>query len=186
MEKITQSNENLNFDKVWLMFQETDKRMKETNRQMKDTDKKIRKSEHLFLGHWGKLIESLVRGDLVKLLQKKGIKVERTSQRESAFYGGREFEFDIIAKNGTEIVVVEVKTTLKVNAVKKFIEELKVFKNAMPEYANKKLYGAVAYLNVEEEAEKYADKKGLFVIRATGSSASIINKEDFKPVVWGE
>jgi Holliday junction resolvase len=186
MENLTHSNDNLNFEKVWLMFEETDKRMKETDKQMRETDKKLRQLESLFVGHWGKLVESLVRGDLVNLLQKKGIKVERTSQRESAFYDGREFEFDIIAKNGTEIVVVEVKTTLKVNAVKKFIEELRVFKNAMPEYANKKLYGAVAYLNVEEEAEKYAEKKGFIVIRATGSSASIINKDAFKPVIWGE
>jgi hypothetical protein len=29
-----------------------------------------------------------------------------------------------------------------------------------------------------------ADKKGLFVIRATGDSASIINADDFVPKTW--
>ncbi|MCY4364139.1 MAG: hypothetical protein OXE42_18485 [Gammaproteobacteria bacterium] len=36
-------------------------------------------------------------------------------------------------------------------------------------------------LQVAEEAEKYAACKGLFVIRATGSSARIINPAGFRP-----
>ena len=32
-----------------------------------------------------------------------------------------------------------------------------------------------------EESEIHAERQGLFVIKATGSSASIINKKDFKP-----
>lgn len=31
------------------------------------------------------------------------------------------------------------------------------------------------------EGSLYAERKGLFVIRATGDSASIVNKEDYKP-----
>ena len=46
------------------------------------------------------------------------------------------------------------------------------------------IYGAVAYLRAEEEANKYAERQGLFVIRATGDSASIINKKDFKPTAF--
>jgi len=29
-----------------------------------------------------------------------------------------------------------------------------------------------------------AEKKGLFVIRATGDSASIVNTDDFVPKIW--
>ena len=36
-------------------------------------------------------------------------------------------------------------------------------------------------LGMCEEAEKYAARQGLFVIRATGSSASIINQAGFRP-----
>ncbi|MCY4364154.1 MAG: hypothetical protein OXE42_18560 [Gammaproteobacteria bacterium] len=46
---------------------------------------------------------------------------------------------------------------------------------------DRRVYGAVAYIKVVEEAEKYAARQGLFVIRATGSSASIINPAGFKP-----
>ena len=97
---------------------------------------------------------------------------------------GDNYEYDIIAVNGKEIVVVEVKTTLKVNSVKDFLESLRKFTTRMPHYKNKTIYGAVAWLRAEEESDIYAERQGLFVIRATGSSASIVNQENFKPQVF--
>jgi hypothetical protein len=83
-----------------------------------------------------------------------------------------------------DVVAVEVKTTLKVEHVKDFIEELKIFKKAFPEYKDKNVMGAMAFLRVEEEADKYAYKQGLFVIKATVESARIINDNKFKPKKW--
>jgi len=48
------------FDKVWLLFQETDKKFRDTDKKMQDTDKKIKELANLFTTQWGKLIESLV------------------------------------------------------------------------------------------------------------------------------
>ena len=90
-------------------------------------------------------------------------------------------EIDIIAKNGKEVVAVEVKTTLRVKDVNKLLNVLKRFSQLLPECKEKKLYGAVAYLRSQDSSEIYAEKKGLFVIRATGNSSRIINKKDFKP-----
>jgi hypothetical protein len=39
----------------------------------------------------------------------------------------------------------------------------------------------VAFLSCEGASDRMAEKLGLFVIKATGSSSSIVNKEDFKP-----
>ena len=36
-------------------------------------------------------------------------------------------------------------------------------------------------LKADESSDKYAERQGLFVIRATDSSASITNREDFRP-----
>jgi len=57
-------------------FQETDRilteRFQETDRMLStkfsETDKKIRKLDQLFTSQWGKLVDSLVEGDLVKSL----------------------------------------------------------------------------------------------------------------------
>ena len=55
----------------------------------------------------------------------------------------------------------------------------------MPEYASRRIYGAVAYLKAYQESDVRAERLGLFVIRATGSSASITNRDEFTPRTFG-
>ena len=94
---------------------------------------------------------------------------------------GTNYEFDIIAVNGDEVVVVEVKTTLRAKHVSKFLEDMKQVKTWLHQYSSKRIYGAVAYLQAQDSADKMAENKGLFVIRATGDSAAILNHPNFKP-----
>ena len=124
--------------------QETARRMQETDRQMQETARRIRELNELFNGQWGKLMESLVEGDLVKLLQRRGIAVHHTVTNPRQNYGERRWEFDIVAVNGEEVVVVEVKTTLRVPDVDRFIGRLDEFPELMPEYAGRRIYGAAA------------------------------------------
>ena len=131
-------------------------------------------------------MESLVEGDLLKLLNEQGIKVINTHPNVKHRSEKDQYEYDIVATNGKEIVVVKVKTTLKVQHIKYFLEDLKKFTIRLPDFKKKIIYGAVAYLRAEEEASRYAEKQGLFVIRATGSSASIINKKGFKPKAFSK
>ena len=166
-------------------MQETDRRMQENDRQMQETDLRLRKLDELFNGQWGKLMESLVEGDLVKLLQQRGIAVGHTMTNAKKDYGERRWEFDILAVNGEEVVVVEVKTTLKVDDVDYFVERLQDFPELMPEFADRLIYGALAYLKTDGSVTVHAGRQGLYVIRATGSSASITNAEGFAPRAFG-
>ena len=172
-----QHNEPLSYEKVLHMFRETDK-------QMKETDKKMKELQHLFTGHWGKLIESLIEGDLINMLAKRGINIRNTYTRATYTYNHQKGEIDIIAANGNEVVVVEVKTTLHPKDVEEFIETLTIFKKAFPIYKNETIYGAVAYLKTESKADLRAERMGLFVIRATGNSATITNDKKFKPTAF--
>ncbi len=155
------------FESVWRMFQESEKRMN--------------RLEELFVTQWGKLVESLVEGDLVPLLRSRGIAVEQTSRRHCGCHNGKNFEFDIIAYDGDTIVIVEVKTTLRPQDVKEFLNELTHVREWIPRFADNRVCGAVAYLQEVGEASAMAAKRGLFTIRATGSSASITNSPDFQP-----
>jgi len=189
----------LNFEKIWQLFQETDRRFKETDlkfqetdRQFKETglkfqetDKKMKALQELFEGQWGKLMESLVEGDLIHLLDKRGIRVSDTSTRRKGTRNGESYEFDIIAHNGEEIVIVEVKTTLRSKSVKQFIERLQRARHYFPEFRTYRIFGAVAYLRVEQASDQYAQNQGLFVIQATGGSAAIVNPMGFQPHTFG-
>ncbi len=146
------------------MSAETDKMMRKTDQRMRKTDQRIKELNELFTGQWGKLMESLVEGDLIKLLKERQIPVEATLTNLAGRYNGEETEFDIIAVNGAEIVVVEVKTTLNLRDVKRFVGKLANFKKWRPEYRDKKVYGAVAYLKARGDSKGYAEEQRLFVI----------------------
>ncbi len=178
---ISQKDTQLRFKETDARFQETDAKFKETDAKFKETDKRIKAAFDLFEGQWGKLMESLVEGDLISLLNERGVIVHDTSMRRKGQHNGQNFEFDIIAHNGREIVIVEVKTTLKTADVKTFTEKLKKAKVWMEEYKDYNIYGAVAFLRAEGGSELFAENEKLFVIRATGNSASLINKPEFVP-----
>jgi len=159
---------------------ETDKRLKETDRQMKNLLKKMSESE----SRWGRFVEALVDGSLVSLLKTVDINVTGTLTREKKLHNGKQYEIDIIAKNGNDLVAVEVKTTLSPQDVDYFVNVLNVIKEVFPEYSEKKIVGAVGYINEDSKAHIYAENQGLLVIKAVGESAKLVNSADFKPKIW--
>ena len=165
-------------------IREIRKSQKETSEQMKETDRRLKKAEDLFTTQWGKLMESLVRGDLVRLLASRNVGVYGLARDTLKRRGGESYEVDILARNGEEIVAVEVKTTLRPEDVRRFRSKLVRFKEWWPEYRDRKVYGAMAYLQASDEVALHAERQGFFVIRATGDSASIVNAEDFEPRVF--
>lgn len=62
-------------------FRETAERFHETDKKFRETDKRVKELNGLFTSQWGKLIESLVTGDLVNLLNQRGIAITDTSTR---------------------------------------------------------------------------------------------------------
>ena len=159
---------------------------KELQASQKETERQIQKIGGRFNQRWGALVESLVEGKLVKIFQDKGIDITHTQTRSRAEWRNPEgsierTEFDIIVANGTGVVALEVKTTLTPADVRHFLETLQNFKKYFPRYKTETVYGAVAYLAVESRSDFLAEKEGLFLIRATGDSASLVNQKDFKP-----
>ena len=185
-------------EEVWAAIKELTKAQQCTEEAQQRTEEglqKLTKSQNQANGQfnrkWGMFLENLVKGDLVKLLGERNIKVVRVQPRlVFCDSNGREIgEFDLVAINGEEIVAVEVKTTLTKEKVEKFIDQLKMFKKYFPEYANKVIYGAVAFLGEPESKEargaaKYSEENGLFVIMSPGGSSNVTtmsNAKDFKP-----
>ena len=171
---------------IWKLIKETQNSINKLSASQKQTDRQIQKIGGRFNQRWGTLVESLVEGKLVKIFQDRGIDITQThtrSQSEWRKADGRieRREFDIIVANGTEVVVVEVKTTLTPKDINVFMDTLKDFKHYFPRYKTETIYGAAAYLNSENKAHLIAEEEGLFLIRAAGDSASLVNKKDFKP-----
>lgn len=184
-----ESNKNFNEEirKSRMEFDEKiEKRQIEFEKELKKSriefDKKMNKMRGIWSNAWGDFVESLVSGSLVKMLQEWIPSINQIMKNIECHRNGLDYEIDIIAVNNEALVATEVKSTLSVKDVNDFLEKLKNFSMFFPQFKGYKIYGAVAYLKVDQSAEKFAMKQGLFVIRATGDSGEILNKKDtFKP-----
>jgi hypothetical protein len=67
---------------------------------------------------------------------------------------------------------------------KELKSDLNRFRRFFPEYAQKQLYRAVAGIEIEEGADRYAYRQGLFVLAQAGETVSILNNPDFEPKNW--
>jgi len=158
---------------IWALF-------KKTEEQLARTDAKIDK----LTDKWGRFIESYLAPGIPAAFQARGIPINRTAQRVKGSVDGESMEIDILAVNTECVIAVEVKSTLSVDDVRYFLESLSKFKRIFPEYANKKLLGAVAGIEITGEADKFAYRQGLFVIGQAGETIQIINDEKFQPKEW--
>ncbi|RJP25567.1 MAG: DUF3782 domain-containing protein [Candidatus Omnitrophota bacterium] len=160
---------------------ETDKQLKKTDKQLKETDKKLEK----LIGRWSLFVEGMVAPAAIRLFQERGIAILRLYQHAKVSRDGQEgMEIDILGINGEFAVLIEAKSTLDVHDVDEHIERLQKFKNLFPEYADRKAIGAIAGIVIHMDVDKYAYKKGLFVIAQSGNTVKILNDRSFRPKAW--
>ncbi|OQX26366.1 MAG: hypothetical protein BWK80_10845 [Desulfobacteraceae bacterium IS3] len=158
---------------------EAAERSKETDRQLKETGRKI----DSLGGKWGEFVEGFVAPAAERLFKERGIEINEVYQRARKRKNGKGIEIDILAVNGEYAVLIEVKSTLGVDDVKEHIGRLGKFREFFPQYAERKIVGAVAGIVIDEGADRFAYKNGLFVIAQSGESVKIMNDPDFKPKV---
>lgn len=165
--------------------EEADRRQAELDRQQAKTDRLLRRLGKQIGGQgqrWGKIIESLVEGDLCALMTEfLGVEIIDISRRVEV----RGVEIDLVAVNTDTVVVVEVKTTLQREHIDKFIStKLSRFTALRPHYKGSKIYGVIAFVKVDSNAREVIDDaigKGLIVIKAMRGTNHIINPKDRAP-----
>ncbi len=162
---------------------ETERALRETDKFATKTLEAINKASGDFRNKWGRFMQMLVKGDLVKLLNSRGLQIEGIHPYK-AFHkdGNPKWEYDLIAIHEQGAVVVEVKTMLNSSAVDYFLKKVVDFKSSVPFYKGKTVYGLMAYLD-EDGAAKHAQNSGLFTVEALGAQevAIITNPQDFVP-----
>ena len=197
---------------VWRLFQETDRQIQETSQRLKETDllikqpaqeaerrsqeaerrsqetdrqlKELGKQIGRLGGTWGRFVEDLVAPACEGLFLNRGIPVERVSQRVKRYHQGDTLEIDVLVVNQGHVLAVEAKSSLSVEDVKNFIADLHRFGSFFPEYAQDQIYGAVAGIGIESQADVYASRQGLFVLTESGDGIQILNPEEFVPKAW--
>jgi hypothetical protein len=163
---------------------ETDKSLTE---RFKATDEKIKEVTALMgtlVNKWGQFVEYIVAPGVKRVFQARGIPIHGISQRAKRELNGKNMEVDILGINDDYALIIEVKSTLNKKDVEDFLEELPHFKAFFPEYANRKVIGAVAGIVMPKEVAKIAYQYGLFTLGQSGEAVAILNDENFIPKVW--
>lgn len=159
---------------------EVERSMEELRRIVANTSKEVGR-----LGdRWGLFVENLVAPAVLRLFQERGINIRHLYRRAIADVPDAPMEVDILAVNGDVAVVVEVKSRLTQADIDAFCDKLGQFKQSFPEWSSHQVYGAVAAIEVVEKIDRYAYRRGLFVIRQCGDSVEIANDQAFRPRTW--
>ena len=110
----------------------------------------------------GEIAEDLFRRNAEAALNHYGIPVDAVHHHLKA-PGMR--EYDVVAVNGSEAVVFEIKNKLRPNDVETFLRtQLPQFKTAFPQYENYTVYGGMGALVISQEQEAELCALGLFVL----------------------
>ncbi|MFO1429666.1 MAG: nuclease-related domain-containing protein [Candidatus Competibacteraceae bacterium] len=178
---------DITLEEVWKLFRETDQKFRDTDRKLAQLETIVaRTSRNVddLTGKWGKFLEGIVAPACKTLFADRNIPVHKVLQRVQAEYSGRTMEIDILVVNEGYVVLVEVKSTLKVDDVRDHLKRLTQFREFFPEYADKQVLGAVAGIVIEDQADRFAYREGLFVIGQAGDTVRILNDRQFQPKSW--
>ena len=160
-----------------MLFRETDERINKTSKQIEEINKRYGG----FTNEFGKMIEDLCRPAALKIFKAEGIDIDHVyegSRREKV--GEEEMEVDALLCNRTEAVAVEVKTTCFKKDVDYFLKKMKNFKKIFHEFEGKKVYVAIAAMRFANGSDKYAQRKGLYVLSPLSDGMFTLEKPSKK------
>jgi hypothetical protein len=200
----------LSFEKVWAMFQETDKKFAETRKLIEESAKRFEETgKHLEevgkridkvgknidnlgkqLGavdhRFGDVIEHLVVPDIVNKFNALGYKFtdsakERKFKKED---GSPLAQVDIFLENGDYLMAVEVKAKPNEADVDDHVQRLGTLRALFDKRGDKrKLLGAIAGAVMNDNVCELALKNGLYVLKQSGETMKLLTPEG-NPRMW--
>ena len=204
---------DITFEKVWAMFQETDRLMKESreeaDQRARETDRKFQETDRLMkeyskemkesatrldkeLGHlgnrFGEMVEHMVLPNLLEKFQE--LKFIFTKVYPHAVIRDKDnkviAEVDITLENGEIVMLVEVKSKLTTEDITEHVERIEKFRAYADARKDPRQYmGAVAGMVMNENEKRFAFKRGFYVVEPSGETFNILAPESpYTPRKW--
>ena len=137
----------------------------------------------------GMLVENIVAPSIPRVLQEvlgcpDGGEQFLTVRYKSVQPDGRTREFDAIAGCGDFLLINETKSRLGPSDIDSFIEVLKTARDFLPQYAERKIVGALATLYLDPSLVTAGEHRGLLMLGMTDQAMEVLNSKDFHPSVY--
>jgi hypothetical protein len=169
----------------------------QTSREMREFKDEMRASQVQMNRKWGELsnklgtmAEDLVAPSVPRILRQtigdlrapisSAVRVRRPNTVDNS----RTQEFDVVAVCGEYALINETKSSLQPEDVAKFSKLLENVREFFPEFADKKVIGAIGSLYVHHSLVAYGERYGLIVLGFGDDVMQVLNSADFKPKVF--
>jgi hypothetical protein len=190
LQKVTERTLNKSIEEMKKNHEETERTLRKVNEKTEKTLRKANeKTERTLnkaiggLGNTlGSLVEHIMTPDLPQKFKKLGYSFNRIASYKYA--EGVYAEIDGMLENGSQAVVVEVKTTLRQADIDNHLIRMEKVRKYSDEHGDKRQFmGAIAATITDKSTREYALKKGLFVIEPSGEDVKV-TKPETEPRIW--
>jgi DNA gyrase/topoisomerase IV subunit A len=156
-------------------IKETREAIKETDRQMKATDKRVGE----LTNRYGEISEHMIIPNLVSSFNTLGYTFEKAGRTKiQDVKHGIFVEIDALMENGDSVMVVEMKTYLRIEHIDEHVKRMEKLRDYADLHNDKrKYYGAIAGLMMSESEKGYALKKGFYILEPVGETFTITTPE---------
>jgi hypothetical protein len=171
-----QYEKGLTFEKVWAMFQETDRKMQETDRKIQETDRIVKENAKAIgklSNRFGEVVEYMVVPNLVTKFNEMGFTF-KDAHRDAVIEDpehGIFAEVDVTLRNSDSVMIVETKAKPNARDIDDHItrmEKLRAYANLHNDMRN--YYGAIAGIVVSSSIKERILSKGFYAIEPSGET----------------
>ena len=104
--------------------------------------------------------------------------------RPNTVDNSRNQEFDVVAVCGEYALINETKSNLSPEKISEFVALLGRVREFFPEFADKKVIGAIGSLYVDPSLVTHGERAGLIVLGFSDDAMQVLNSAGFKPKVF--
>lgn len=170
--------------------------MREFKEEMREFKEEMRSESRAMNRRWGDisnslgmLVENIVAPSIPRVLREvlgcpEGGEEFLTVRYRANLPDGRGREFDALAGCGDYLLINETKSRLGPADLDPFVELLQVARDYLPQYAERRIVGALASLYVDPTLITAGERRGILVLGMTDDAMEVLNSSDFRPVVF--
>ena len=168
--------------------EETSKHIAKVSDEMRADRRNLNKRISEMSHKMGTMAEDLVAPSVPRILaevlncteepEMEGVRIKRRLP------DGRSQEYDVVAVCGDYLLICEVKSTLKSEDVRPLRQKLETAREFLPEFAHKKVIGALATFYIEPSYLKHGERLGFIMLGVIDGLMQVLNKEGFVPKAY--
>lgn len=158
---LAQAETDKQLTQLTLAQTKTDKQLKETDKQLQELGKQLGGLGNKF----GSFTEGMAFPSMTKVLREH-FKMEVIATRVKSTHNKKSLEVDVLAYANSEInevYIVEVKSYAKPESIEQMLKTLEAFPQMFPEHNDKRLYGILAAMDLQENLKEQLSQAGIYL-----------------------